>query len=204
MKVDQATFAAHREGLLQAAGRLFRGRGLHRVSVADLCRDAGLTHGAFYGHYASKEAVAAASCRRGLADGAARWRARSEAAMARSADPVAAIIDVYLTPAHRDEPEAGCALAAIGIEAAREGGDVADALVDGTRGLLAVLDDALAASRPALDPAARERVGTGVLAVLVGGMVLARALRPDPARSAAALDAARLAARQLLPSPHSP
>ena len=195
MRVDQTTLAAHKAALLEAAGRLFRARGLNGVTVADVSRAAGLTHGAFYGHYGSKAAVAAESCRHCLRQAAAKWRARAEAA---PDDPAGAIIDHYLDPTHRDDPGGGCALAALGQEAARDGGEVAAALAEGADGLCGALDDALAQQCPSLPADTRARRAAAILATMVGGVVLARALRPDTDRSAAALLAARDAARALI------
>src|ERR1700679_4184514 len=61
MKVTKEQVAAHRGRILDAAGRLFRRRGFDDVTVADVMKEAGLTHGAFYGHFASKEALIAAA-----------------------------------------------------------------------------------------------------------------------------------------------
>lgn len=196
MRVSETTFAAHGAALLEAATRLFRKRGLESVTVAEVARAAGLTHGAFYGHYGSKAALAEAACRQSLTRGAARWRAR---AASRPDDPLGAIIDAYLTERHRDTPESGCALASIGPEAARDRGELSVALDEGTRDLLAALDEAIARMRPNLPGPARADAAASVLAILVGGLVVARALRPDPVRSRAALSAARAAARGLLP-----
>lgn len=201
MKVTHATFADHRAALLEAAGRLFRARGLDRVSIGEISRSAGLTHGAFYGHYVSKEALAAESCRRSLQDSAERWRARAAAA---PGDPLGAIVDHYLTERHRDEPaEDGCALASLGPEVARGGDAVASGLNEGARGLLDVLEECLARTAPERDAGARAEIATGLLALLTGGILLARALRPDPARSTRALAAARRAARRLIEQPHA-
>ena len=79
MRVSRTTLDQHRAAILDAAGALFRRRGIDAVSVADVTRAAGLTHGAFYGHYASKGALAEAACTDSLVKGAATWRARAMA-----------------------------------------------------------------------------------------------------------------------------
>ena len=66
MKVDRPTREAHGAALLRAAGKLFRARGIEAVRIADVSAEAGLTHGAFYGHFASKTALAEAASRVGL------------------------------------------------------------------------------------------------------------------------------------------
>ena len=194
MRVSGSTLQAHRRAILDAAGALFRARGVDGVSIGEVTRSAGLTHGAFYGHFASKAALAGATCRDNLASGADAWRARAAAAEAAGNDGVHAIIDAYLTEQHRDAPAGGCALVALGPELSRAEPASRAALAEGVEALAAALAEALALRRPALHDDACRETAMAVLAALVGGMVVARAL-PDPARSRAALDAASRAAR---------
>ena len=195
MRVTREIQAEHRAKMLRQASRLFRARGLAGVAVADITRAAGLTHGAFYGHFESKAAIAAEACRDSLNRAAQRWRDLAARATATGADPLDALIDTYLTESHRDHPGGGCALAALGAETVREPG-VHGGLADGTEALLQVLDAVLATTRPALSPEARADTALGVLAAMNGGLQLARALARYPDRSTAALQAARRAARR--------
>ncbi len=204
MRVDRPTVASHRAAILQAAGRLFRRRGIAAVPVAEITREAGLTHGGFYGHFASKDALAAESCRSSLEDAAARWAARAERARSLGRDPIAALIDAYLTERHRDTPEEGCVLAALGAEIARAGPPLSDALGAGVAALAAVLEQEIARRTPGIAGTERVRTALAILAALTGGIVLARACRADPARSRAALAGAAALARQaagLIPEP---
>lgn len=194
MKSSRATMAQHRTAMLDAASRLFREHGIGAVAVADITRAAGLTHGAFYGHFQGKEALAAEAARTSMMNGAVAWRARADRAVAEGRCPVAAVVRPYLTEAHRDAPQTGCALATIGQELSRTDGALHDALREGVEALLAALDAAIAMARPELDAPARERAGLAALAAMNGGLILARALADHPARSAAALDAAATAA----------
>jgi TetR/AcrR family transcriptional repressor of nem operon len=192
MKVSKATAAAHRLALLEQAGRLFRRHGIEAVGVAEVTRAAGLTHGAFYGHFPSKAALAAEATSDSLLSGAARWRRRAARARAAGADPLAAIVAAYLSPSHRDSPEQGCALASLGPEASRAEAALAGALHQGVDSLLAVLGEELAARGM---PADRRRgVALAMLSAMTGGIVLARALAADDAASRAALDAAAVLA----------
>lgn len=195
MKVDRPTLARHRAKMLEQAGRLFRLRGFGAVGVAEITQAAGLTHGAFYGHFASKSALAAESCRQSLFASAIVWRARAARAAAAGEDPIGALIDAYLTPTHRDAPEGGCAIATLGPEAARDP-DLRAALADGTEALLAVLRDVLATERPALAAEARPGVALAILSAMNGGLILARMLVDQPEASTAALAAAAAGARQ--------
>src|ERR1700735_612800 len=94
MKVTKEQVAAHRGRILDAAARLFRRRGFDDVTVADVMKEAGLTHGAFYGHFASKEALIAAAI--------------AHALPAASDDDAARFADRYLSARHRDNRESSC------------------------------------------------------------------------------------------------
>src|ERR1700733_562867 len=103
MRVNRKTMAEHRAAILEQAGRLFRRHGIDGVAVADITGAAGLTHGAFYGHFPSKTALAAESCRATLELSAHRWRQRAAEARNTGADPIAALIDAYLAPTRLDQ-----------------------------------------------------------------------------------------------------
>lgn len=208
MRVTATTREGHAAAILDAAGRLFRRRGLDGVSVADVTRAAGLTHGAFYGHFASKAALAEAACRRSLDLAAARWQCHAGRAREAGSCGVLAIVDLYLSERHRDAPDGGCAVAALGPEMVRADPALHAALSEGVEALEAALADAIAHAHPGASPSACARAATAVLATMTGGLVLARAAT-DPAKSEATLAAARLgAARAAVPeferSLHSP
>lgn len=200
MKVDRATLARHRAAMLDQAGRLFRGRGFGAVGVAEITQAAGLTHGAFYGHFPSKSALAAESCRASLVASAAAWRRRAARAREEGRDPLGVLIDGYLAPSHRDAPEGGCAIATLGPEAARDPA-LRAALADGTEALLGALREVLATARPGIPSAARPSVALAVLSAMNGGLILARMLVDQPEASDAALAAAAAAARNAAASP---
>jgi TetR/AcrR family transcriptional repressor of nem operon len=192
MRVDQKTLAAHRAAILEQAGALFRRRGIESVPVADITRAAGLTHGAFYGHFTSKTALAAESCQHSLERAAERWRQCAADAVRDGQDPLAVLIDAYLSAANRDALESSCALAALGQETSRHP-DLRPAIDAGVTALLAVLEDVIAVHQPTAAPAS---AALAVLAAMNGGLTLARALAADPQRSAAALAAAATLAKR--------
>ena len=194
MRASRQTFETHRAAILHAAGRMFRDHGVDRVSLAEVSREAGLTHGAFYGHYPSKTALVEASCRESMRRAAETWRRRALDARASGNCGVDAIVMAYLSESHFDAPEHGCALGAIGQELTRGDAALRQALAEGVAALTAVLVEEVAVWRPGLDPASTERIAQGVLAVMAGGLVLSRSIT-DPVKSAAALLAARGAAR---------
>jgi len=187
----------------QASARLFRERGIGGVSVAELMAAAGLSHGGFYGHFESKDALAAAACRRAFSESAARWRKHAKSG-ADDRARLAAIVDNYLSSKHRDQPGAGCAAVALATDVAREpaGKPVRAAYADGVRELV----DTLAALRPEAAPSsgttastdaalladaaplpdtgkpapdARHRAALVQVATLVGALTLARATEGD-------------------------
>lgn len=195
MKVDRKTMEAHRAAILEEGSRLFRRHGVGGVAVAEITGAAGLTHGAFYGHFPSKSALAVECCRTSLDDAAQRWRARAEAALAVGRDPIAAIIDAYLSPARRDSSETSCFVAVLGSEASRDA-DLQPAIADGAKGLIAVLQDLIALRHPTDAPSSHADAALSVFSAMVGGLNLARILSADPDRSDAVLRTAASLARR--------
>nr|WP_217346177.1 TetR/AcrR family transcriptional regulator [Noviherbaspirillum sp. L7-7A]MBV0880566.1 TetR/AcrR family transcriptional regulator [Noviherbaspirillum sp. L7-7A] len=168
MKVSRQQMAANRERLLDIASRLFRERGFDNVSVAEIMQQAGLTHGGFYGHFASKEALAAEAATHALLQTANRWRATLERSGTAGLER---IVDAYLSQQHRDLPGAGCAIAALGPEVARQADPVRHAFAMELESLVGVLSGFL----PGADTSARRKRALALMAQLVGAIVLARA-----------------------------
>jgi len=195
MRVNRKTMAEHRAAILRQAGRLFRQHGIDGVAVADITGAAGLTHGAFYGHFPSKTALAAESCRHSLENSARIWRERAAEARSAGRDPIDALIDAYLTPVHRDSLGASCMLASVGPEASRDPNLRPD-LAAGVTALTLVLQELIVERRPDAEPQQHLRAALAVLAALSGGLTLARALSADPERSAAALQSAAALAKR--------
>jgi TetR/AcrR family transcriptional repressor of nem operon len=195
MRVNRKTMAEHRAAILRQAGRLFRQHGIDGVAVADITGAAGLTHGAFYGHFPSKTALAAESCRHSLENSARIWRERAAAARSAGVDPLDALIDAYLTATHRDSRAASCMLASVGPEASRDP-DLRPDLAVGVTALTRVLQELIAERQPNTDQQQHLQTALAVLAALSGGLNLARALSADPERSAAALRGAAALAKR--------
>jgi TetR/AcrR family transcriptional repressor of nem operon len=190
MRVTKERLQAHREGIVAAAGRLFRARGVDGVAVAEIMNAAGLTHGGFYGHYGSKAALAADACKKSLTDGAEKWRRRAMRARDAGEAPLPAIIGDYLSESHVARPQDGCALPTLSADAWRAGPPLDTAMAEGVAGLLAVLEE----EAPPGTADAR-RAAQAALSAMVGGVVVARACtEPDTARDV--LDAARMLALQ--------
>ena len=181
MKVSREQAAQNRERIVEAAAQLFRERGFEGIGVASLMKEAGLTHGGFYGHFASKEDLIAEASARALTRSLADWRKVAEHA---PRDPLLAIAGVYLTGRHRDDPGAGCLLAALGPDVSRQGPAVRRTVTDYVRSAV----DLLAKLVPGKSKAARRQKAISTYATLVGAMVIARAV-DDRALSQDILDA---------------
>lgn len=182
MKVSREQAARNRDKVVETASRLFRAHGVDGVGINEVMREAGLTHGGFYNQFPSKEALAAEACAASLTKSAGKWRAIAEAAGPKKA--AAAIADNYLSARNRDAPETGCALIALGPDAARRGGELAHAFRDGFEALTGIIETLS-------DGLSREEA-LARMAQLVGAMVLARGVG-DPALSSEIMTAARRA-----------
>ncbi len=180
MKVTREQAAENRERIVETAARLFRERGFEGIGVADLMGAAGLTHGGFYGHFASKEDLMAEACERALMHSGERWHQRAESD---PGDPIGALARGYLTAKHRDNPGSGCLIAAVGSDAARHGPGVRHAITEWLRFSF----DFVARWMPGRSAAARRRNAITAYASWVGAMVLARAV-DDKAFSQEILD----------------
>lgn len=182
MKVSREQAAENRERIVETAAQLFRERGFEGIGVADLMKEAGLTHGGFYGHFASKEELIAEASARALTQTIARW----DKLVARAPDgALSAIAKAYLNGKHRDDPGAGCLVAALGAEVSRQGPAVRRTVTDYMRSAC----DRLATLMPGKSKAARRQKAMSTYATLVGAMVMARAV-DDRALSQEILDAA--------------
>lgn len=162
---SQAEKAQSRERILAEAARQVRDGGLESVSVGALMKSVGLTHGGFYGHFESRDALLTEALERALLEGEAKAGANGPAAS------FSGIVRSYLSRAHRDARDSGCAVAALVSDVARADlaardvmtghvetfvGTVADTLGgDDERAILAVsaMVGALALSRVVTDPA---------------------------------------------------
>ena len=160
--------AETRQKILEAAGALFRKRGIDAVGVDAIMHAAGLTHGGFYAHFASKEALVAEVSAASLARAAARWERISQEEDRRTA--LTKIVETYLDPAHIAASEHGCMLTTLGPEVARRI-DSRPAITNSIRRMA----DALARCLPGQD----RRDALATLSGMVGAVVLAR-LSDDP------------------------
>jgi TetR/AcrR family transcriptional repressor of nem operon len=174
MRVSREKAAEHRDRIIDTAGALFRAKGFGGIGVADIMKAADLTHGGFYGHFASKDDLVAQASRRTMARAAANWTKLVEAA---PDNPYAALLEHYLSPKHRDDPGKGCAFAALGNDAARSGKIVRKAFAEGLAPLIDILAQSIAGkSIPSKSKAVRRRKAVAAMATLVGALTMARAV----------------------------
>jgi len=122
MRISKEEAGANRARVLAAAARLFREKGVDRVAVADLMREAGLTHGGFYNHFQSKEELAAAAFDAAFASAIEGLESRIAKAGPRGRrKALEHYIDRYLARETRDRPALSCPMATLGTDAVRHG-----------------------------------------------------------------------------------
>lgn len=171
-----------REQIVGAAARAFREEGVDGVSVPEVMRRAGLTHGGFYAHFRGKDELVAEACRCALHE--SMGRLIDAARRAPPGERLAAFIGAYASAAHRDEPGAGCLLPALAAEVSRHSPEVRAAFTESFEEGIAKLEHALPEG-----PDRAERA-LALMSGLAGAVMLARAV-DDPALSDRILHASR-------------
>jgi TetR/AcrR family transcriptional repressor of nem operon len=168
MRYPKEQKAETRQRIIDVASRSFRREGVGATGVVPLMKQAGLTHGGFYAHFPSKEALVAETVRAGFDETMGRLQ---RVADRYSGDEVLpAIIGRYLHPLHRDHPENGCMAAALGPELARGGDEVRAALAEGSDRLVQLIATHLPSKKAGSTDVARS-----IVTVMMGALVMARA-----------------------------
>lgn len=174
-RVSKQQMERNREEIIQVSSQLFRERGLNGVSLNDLMAAAGLTHGGFYGHFASKNELVAIACQKSLEESGARWQ---EISQQPGNNNLPTLVEFYLSPAHRDAAGEGCVITALAGDMARDGTDkkICDVYQSGVKSLLERLE-----SVSDIDDAQQRQQNALVqLAMLTGALTLSRAMANDP------------------------
>jgi TetR/AcrR family transcriptional regulator, transcriptional repressor for nem operon len=182
MRVSRIQAAENRQTVIDVASRLFREHGFDGIGLKDLMKGAGLTQGAFYKQFESKEDLAAQASARALESAALRW---SAIIAENPEDPLGAVIAIYLSPEHCKEMMDGCPLVALGSDAARQSRDVKASFEAGIKAQLEVLSRLVANS----DDEESTAKAMAVLATMVGALTLSRVVN-DPNLATGFLDAA--------------
>ena len=177
MRVSREKAAENRERIVEAASRLFREKGFDGAGVDAIMHAAGLTHGGFYGHFGSKDDLAAEAVTHAVGRSTEKL-----GCYATLGDLVAA----YLSERHCADRANGCAIAALGADIARQSKGVRHALTTYVHAQLDHFTRLLKSGAAAR----RRRHAIATLAGMVGALTLARAV-DDPALSKEILDAAR-------------
>lgn len=164
MRVSREQMAESRNRILEEAGRLFQAKGFDTVTVAEVMKAAGMTHGGFYGHFKSKDDLIAQA----LSGRFAKPIARPET--------LSAFRAAYLSAAHCMDVSNGCPVAALAAETPRQGAEIRQAMAEGIRDRI----DHMAEAKTHADPAERRRDAIGSWSAMVGAIILARAA-DDPA-----------------------
>jgi TetR/AcrR family transcriptional regulator, transcriptional repressor for nem operon len=183
---------ATHERIVSVAARAIRRSGYDGTGVADIMKEAGLTHGAFYAHFASREAMLAEAASRACAESAAA--AADVVAKEPPGTALAAMLGAYLSNAHVENVELGCPLAALGSETSRQAPEVRRVA---TRHIKEMIDLVARQLPDWGQPSAHERALV-TLSTMVGALLLARAV-DDPGLSDSLRDAAL---KHLLPAAH--
>ena len=154
--------------IVKKASVRLREKGAHAIGVADLMKDAGLTHGGFYAHFDSREALVIEAFAYAMDRSTERWRKIAEQTPLDKR--LATIVETYLTPVHRDDPGHGCAVPTLGAEIARESAKTRKAFAAKLEQMIDIMADQI------LDvprKAARKQA-MATLATMMGTLVLSR------------------------------
>lgn len=166
MRISKEQARKNRERILQVAAELFRERGFNGLTVSDLMEAARFTHGGFYNHFSSKDALAAEAL-------AAAWTEMA-AERARASD-FSQLMTRYLSPAARRAPGKGCPAAALAADVSRQPTAVKAAFADGLEGMIRSIEEAL----PPTDSASRRDRAVNTVTRMVGALMLSRAVPDD-------------------------
>jgi TetR/AcrR family transcriptional repressor of nem operon len=177
MRVSREKAAENRARIVETAARLFREEGFDGVGLDAIMSAAGLTHGGFYGHFGSKDDLAAEAVTRALQHGIEKQSRYTN---------LSDLVSGYLSRRHRADRANGCAIAALGGDIVRQGEGVRSVLTTSVRGQLVRISRLLRSGTAA----SRRRRAITTLAGMVGALTLARAVN-DPGLSEEIVEAAR-------------
>ncbi|TAH67427.1 MAG: TetR/AcrR family transcriptional regulator [Rhodopseudomonas palustris] len=159
---------ATHDRIVRKASMRLREQGIHGVGVAELMKDAGLTHGGFYSHFESREALMVEAVTYAMDRSMASWRELADDLP--PSQRLAAIADAYLSKQHRDDPGRGCAVLAVGAEIARETAKTRRAFAAKVTAMIELLAEQMEGV-----PAKQARQqASAMLASMVGTLLLAR------------------------------
>ena len=174
MRVSREKAAENREQIIETAARLLRQHGFDGIGVADIMKAAGLTHGGFYRNFASKDDLAVKAGERVIADTTELLKAGQAE---QPPDPLRALVERYVSSAHRDDPGSGCILPALAADAARRDDPALRAVF--TTAIQFYLEQ-IAQLSSAPPRSAGGRHPAAILSEMVGAVILSRVIADDP------------------------
>jgi TetR/AcrR family transcriptional repressor of nem operon len=185
MRISKEKAAENRAALIRAASKLFRERGIDGVGVAEISKEAGLTHGALYAHFKSKEELALEA----LSYGFEQTQARMFASTVDGMPDLAAYLDYYLSTEDRNDYGARCPMSAAASEIGRQDRAISVRFTEGYMVMVRAFERQIAANCPGGDALARAMV---VVSAMIGTISVARgAAKANPALAEQVLKAAR-------------
>jgi TetR/AcrR family transcriptional repressor of nem operon len=185
MRITKEKKQENHDKIVSIASQMFRERGFDGVTVADLMERAGLTHGGFYNHFESKEALIAEASAKGFTETSGRYAGIA----------LGDVIDAYISRHHRDARGQGCPAAALSGEAARLPEETRTVFGEGIAGLLEAVETGLEGRQGARAQA------ISMLAQAVGAVVLSRACPDTSGLADEILDVCRAACHAALAEP---
>ncbi|MGA9918346.1 TetR/AcrR family transcriptional regulator [Paraburkholderia sp.] len=171
MGYSQAQKAESRQRVLETASRQIREHGIEALGVADCMRSAGLTHGAFYGHFSSRDALILEALEHAVIQGEKRIASLVTGAEKQGETPLQSIAEGFLSERHVKNPGNGCALCALAGEARHANPDVREQLTQYVRKLASRIAQAVSSDS--------ETPALGIVATIVGAITLARGVDDD-------------------------
>ncbi|HKS19709.1 MAG TPA: TetR/AcrR family transcriptional regulator [Bradyrhizobium sp.] len=154
--------------IVKKASVRLREKGAHGIGVADLMKEAGLTHGGFYAHFDSRDALVIEAFAYAMDRSTEHWRKLAE--QTPPAKRLATIVESYLTPVHRDDPGHGCAVPALGAEIARESPKTRKAFAAKLEQMIEMMADHM----PGVPRKAARKRAMATLATMTGALMLSR------------------------------
>ena len=173
MEVKPSRKELTHDRIVETAARAIRRAGYHGVGVADIMKEAGLTHGGFYAHFSSRDALLVEAMERAGRDSAIAITRGTDKRKAKGVSAFRAFIESYLSDAHLAAQEAGCPVAALASEIPRQAPEVVQASV---QRILAMVNRV----RQSMSPRMSEGNAMAVASALVGALQLGRALGNNP------------------------
>src|SRR5690348_1126648 len=165
MRVSRIQAEENRQAVIDVASRLFRQHGFDGIGLKDLMKSAGLTQGAFYKQFASKEDLAAQASKRALENATRHW---TDAVAANPKDPLGVVIAFYLSKRHSDNRMGGCPIVGLGADTARQSSAVKASFEAGVRAHLEIISRMIGDT----NGGKLDRKAMAILSTMVGAVTL--------------------------------